>query len=336
MATKEKNRQIVLLTIFAMLLVVAGHSDITSDFKELWIYKWAYSFHMPLFFFISGFLFALTMPNVRVESEKFRFFIKKKAIRLLIPFLFINTIIFIVKSSIIKDNSIMQNPVEFTWVSFLDSTFMSPVGFMWFLPALFVIFLIVFGYRKLLILNKISNEKYLIGILMCIVLVTILDLYLPKIHFLQISQAIHYSTYFLLGLLYCDYKRALDQWFKRYYFVIVPIFLLLSVSLVLKGFPAAICGIVFSVIIALMLEKECPDSFVKISGFCYTVFLLSYFPQMYIRGPIAHLCPNINQYVLSGISFILGLVIPISIAIVYTKLKTKSTLLSRVGILIGF
>lgn len=336
MATKEKNRQIVLLTIFAMLLVVAGHSDITSDFKELWIYKWAYSFHMPLFFFISGFLFALTMPNEKVSSEKLRLFVKKKAVRLLIPFLFINTIIFFVKSSIIKDNSIMQNPVEFTWASFLYSTFMSPVGFMWFLPALFVIFLIVFVYRKLLILNKISDEKYFLGILICIVIVTILDFYLPKIHFMQISQAIHYSTYFLLGLLYCDYKSLIDRWLKKYYFVIVPIFLLLSVSLAFKGFPAAICGIIFSVIIALILENRCPDSFVKISGFCYTVFLLSYFPQMYIRGPIAHLYPNINQYVLSLISFIVGLIIPISLAIVYSKLKTKSTLLSKVGILIGF
>lgn len=112
--------------------------------------------------------------------------------------------------------------------------------------------------------------------------------------------------------------------------------MLLSVSLAFKGFPAAICGIIFSVIIALILENRCPDSFVKISGFCYTVFLLSYFPQMYIRGPIAHLYPNINQYVLSLISFIVGLIIPISLAIVYSKLKTKSTLLSKVGILIGF
>ncbi|MBJ2193422.1 acyltransferase family protein [Sangeribacter muris] len=65
---KEKNRQIVLLTLFAMTLVVAGHSDITPDFKNLWIFKWAYSFHMPLFFFISGFLIALTVPNEKLKK----------------------------------------------------------------------------------------------------------------------------------------------------------------------------------------------------------------------------------------------------------------------------
>lgn len=57
---KGRNKEIALLTLFAMTLVVAGHSDITSDYKELWIYKWVYSFHMPffvLFYFRFSFLF---------------------------------------------------------------------------------------------------------------------------------------------------------------------------------------------------------------------------------------------------------------------------------------
>lgn len=31
---KGRNKEIALLTLFAMTLVVAGHSDITSDYKE--------------------------------------------------------------------------------------------------------------------------------------------------------------------------------------------------------------------------------------------------------------------------------------------------------------
>lgn len=110
MATKKENRQIVLLTLFAMTLVVAGHSDITTDYKELWIYKWAYSFHMPLFFFISGFLFCLTNPVEKLHRTTLTAFMKKKTVRLLVPFLFINTVIFIVKATIIKDTSMMQHP----------------------------------------------------------------------------------------------------------------------------------------------------------------------------------------------------------------------------------
>lgn len=154
MIAKEKNRQIVLLTFFAMTLVVAGHSDITSDFKDLWIYKWAYSFHMPLFFFISGFLFAL---KYQLKSISFGAFVKKKAIRLLVPFLFINTVIFIIKANFIKDVSLMQHPVEFTMASFLDSTFFNPMGFMWFLPALFVVFIIAVLFRMVLIISGING-----------------------------------------------------------------------------------------------------------------------------------------------------------------------------------
>lgn len=38
----------------------------------------------------------------------------------------------------------LQHPVELTWKLLLKSTFLSPMGFMWFLPALFTIFAIVF------------------------------------------------------------------------------------------------------------------------------------------------------------------------------------------------
>lgn len=33
---KEHNKQMALITLFATVLVVIGHSDITSDYQELW------------------------------------------------------------------------------------------------------------------------------------------------------------------------------------------------------------------------------------------------------------------------------------------------------------
>ena len=48
----KKLTQISFLFVFATLLVVIGHSDITLDYKKLWIFKWVYTFHMPLFFFV--------------------------------------------------------------------------------------------------------------------------------------------------------------------------------------------------------------------------------------------------------------------------------------------
>ena len=152
---------------------------------------------------------------------------------------------------------------------------------------------------------------------------------------MQISSAIHYLTYFLLGILYCEYKPSIDRFLKKYWILIGPVFLILSISLIFQNSFNAIFGILFSITFALILEDHCSDKLVKISGLCYAVFLLSYFPQMFIRGPIYHKFPEVNQYVFSGISFLLGLFIPICFGLIFLKLKNRHNRLSKIGLLIG-
>lgn len=49
----NKLTQVSFLFVFATLLVVIGHADITLDYKDLWIHKWCihficlYSFWCP-------------------------------------------------------------------------------------------------------------------------------------------------------------------------------------------------------------------------------------------------------------------------------------------------
>lgn len=152
---------------------------------------------------------------------------------------------------------------------------------------------------------------------------------------MQISQAVHFLTYFLLGILYCDYKSLIDSFIRKYWILIGGLFLILSISLALPKSMNAICGIGFSVTFALVLEKWCPDRLVKMSGLCYVVFLLSYFPQMFIRGPISHRFPEINQYFFSGISFLLGLFVPLCFGLLFLKLKRRYNTLNHFGLLIG-
>ena len=77
----NKLTQVSFLFVFATLLVVIGHADITLDYKDLWIHKWVYSFHMPLFFLVSGFLFAYTHPENKMKGMRFFPFIWKKVKR---------------------------------------------------------------------------------------------------------------------------------------------------------------------------------------------------------------------------------------------------------------
>lgn len=66
---RENNKLISFLQVFAILLVVCGHSYYAelSGERPLFI-KWVTSWHMPLFMFISGFL--LKYSNRQLASIK--------------------------------------------------------------------------------------------------------------------------------------------------------------------------------------------------------------------------------------------------------------------------
>lgn len=41
------------LFVFAMILVVVGHCGFTQEFNVSYLHRWIYSFHMPIFFWLS-------------------------------------------------------------------------------------------------------------------------------------------------------------------------------------------------------------------------------------------------------------------------------------------
>lgn len=63
---------------FGILLVVLGHTSWSAG-----LVSWIFSFHMPLFFIISGMLF---------HERQFLDSFKRKAIRLLVPYVFFGTV----------------------------------------------------------------------------------------------------------------------------------------------------------------------------------------------------------------------------------------------------
>lgn len=67
----------------AMLLVIIGHITIIPS----WLYAWINSFHMPLFFFLSG------MVYNPYKYDKFKDFFKAKFKGLIIPYFFLCLII---------------------------------------------------------------------------------------------------------------------------------------------------------------------------------------------------------------------------------------------------
>ncbi len=78
----------------AIILVVIGHlpRDIMRENNILinFIYQWIYIFHMPLFFFLSGYL---TKKYINKNKSKY---ITNKVKKMLIPWIFYNIIIYLI------------------------------------------------------------------------------------------------------------------------------------------------------------------------------------------------------------------------------------------------
>lgn len=324
---KGLNRQICFLSSFAMILVVIGHSDITDDYKELFIYRWVYGFHMLLFFFVSGFLFAYTTLQEKFEKLDWGRFFLKKLKRLLIPFLVFNTLFFIIKATLISPEQ-MQHPVELTFDSFVHYSLVNPIGYLWFLPTLFVIFVVFAPLIKYI--DRMKGRS--LSLILLGIGGGLLSVFLP--HVFEIDRAFYYSPYFICGYLYCIDKESVDNAFKKYNDLILSVSLLISIILLNQwSYISGFVGVIFAVSLSLALVTRIGDYTIVFSRMTYTIFLLSYIPQMLIRGPIAHLMP-VNQYILSCLSFAFGLVFPVAIGL-YVMLQDNSRFWKNIKIIIG-
>lgn len=120
---------------FAILLVILGHSLLTVSGTDSVLFRVIYSFHVPLFFTISGYFFFFSLQRHKTSEV-----LLKKAIMLLLPVIIVSTIdwsIYYLDMSLsLKDNLI-------NWISRFERT-------LWFFLSLFILSLIVLFSEKIL------------------------------------------------------------------------------------------------------------------------------------------------------------------------------------------
>lgn len=205
---KQKDSSIDIIKGIAIIAVIFGH--IASPISSF-IYSW----HMPLFFFISGF-FIKAEDNVQV-------FLIKSFKRLLIYFFIFSTIGFLATYL----RNILQGREIESITQYLSGTFywmdmehLNNYGFvLWFLPALF------WGKFINFILLKYLRNKFIIGIF--IVFIFSLTLITQnKIPF-ALDIGIISSLWIYIGYIFYNYLRdyALKYW--NYILIIVIPFLIL-------------------------------------------------------------------------------------------------------------
>lgn len=139
-AQPEKASRLIFIDItkaFAIVLVVVGHWN--PDNAPLW---WAetvnviYTFHMPLFLAMSGYLYMHTH-----KAQSYLHFVRKKIFRLMLPYLTVSLIIILIKA-LTQRVAYVENPVTPSTV-FQICYYPSAGYFLWFIWTLFELFLVM-------------------------------------------------------------------------------------------------------------------------------------------------------------------------------------------------
>ena len=142
-----------------ILLVVLGHNDfaLVSPFA----YQLIYSFHMPLFFFLSGYFI-----NPSVEFWQF---VKRRFNSLLKPYLFTIFMIYFVSVSFEKMS--FQTALFRITKSLYGSGYYLDWVQLWFLPHLFVVSL--YAYAFLFVLSKVDHRWLRWGLLLATLAISV-------------------------------------------------------------------------------------------------------------------------------------------------------------------
>ncbi len=334
-----RNQTISYLTGLGILLVVIGHADgvmpdqleqIAANNPLYNLYMQAieliYFFHMPLFFFLSGFLYLYSGSN---EKASLKTFTIKKAFRLLLPYVAISSIAYPLK---VVMSSFALRPLTWSFQSYAD-TLLYPwhntIIFFWFLPTLFLMFVI----SKLLL----SRKETIVDI--SIMLVSTLTYFYTShenvegaLAFLNIGGVLHNYLFFFIGFVTYKYTPNLIS-NKRHTLLLVLLFGT-TFAMFKNGIEndfisllLAVSGIFSSCFIVNFLPKT---PLLALSKHSFQIYLLSWFPQIASRivfGKLYFINIGLSVYA----SIILGILVPTFITIVIQKLNIR-TLKSIVGL----
>lgn len=190
-----------------IIFVVIGHMQLIS--QELRIY--ISSFHMPLFFIISGMLMAVKNEvDIDNSGESIKGIIKKKAKGILIPYMWFSLIYVPID---VLNLFVLDNVDEHTFVqNLLDSLTFAGISVMWFLPALFIAEVVALWLISQIgsaiegkILVRLSNkyEKQIGYISVCVIALILFTISYKSWDQLKVvynENSSNYVTYTMLGL----------------------------------------------------------------------------------------------------------------------------------------
>lgn len=254
----------------AIILVAIGHFDVepSPSFYEKFR-ETIYTFHMPLFMFVSGFLCVKS-----IDKTSYLKFLHKKFLRLMLPY-FVTSIIILVIKLCSEKYLPVEHPVRFH--DFLEILWLPKAGyFLWFVYALWWMMMIapVFNTQKLRIL-----------FLLLTIPLYFLCNRLPELF--CIRETARFAVYFAAGLTaYDGFMKPsirlccrISSYFFPLLSAIAVFYSIENVTIMNSAWLllTALSGISFSIIISNLIqhsENMCvKNTLYAISGASYIIYL---------------------------------------------------------------
>ena len=332
---QERIAWIDLLKVYAIFLVVIGHIIQSiyqpANFDDVFLFRLIYSFHMPLFFFISGYL----SYKKKVDFK----WLKKRFVSYMIPFVTWTFILFFITDRH-KNSDLIQ--YIFLVIKYPDNSY-------WFLWTLFQCNLLFFIDEQ--ILRFFEKEKSLVFRLVIyifsLMLIRVSDKMLSGLFGLSLlfkhlfffylgymhryiyeicekyrafhtNQNVKLMIFVLFGFLVCFYRRI---GYPSFYYELKAILnndVMLKVIVNLYPYVLACLGIWASVLMIKYLHKLLRRDNYRIAAYTMMIYLIHF--------ELLRSYTN-NQFLDAVLSFILSISVPIGIYTLVSRNKYLTLLL---------
>ena len=295
MSSTNKRRLgfISFIQFVGVLSVIYGHSMNSIDVPQLMLETkyWVYTYHMPLFFLISAFLFSYYGGFSHKGGYKGTLWAKFE--RLIIPYIIWN-LLFIAPKYFLADYS--ADHIELTPGYFLH-IMLSPrdniLGHTWFLFALFEMFVLAILFEKLK-----GNKNLWIPVA---IILTIVYCFGYDDRFLAVGDLMKNGIYFWIGLLLGTYDiDRIEGWTKDKATIYSLLFIAIAGTIVwafnhenvTSTFLFNTCALGFSVILlfgVLQINFDIENSFIEfISVNSFAIYIMHWPILMVIRAVVNH------------------------------------------------
>ncbi len=310
---------IAYLQIIGIILVVAGHSfheyPDGSHGVSLIVYRMLYSFKMPLFLFVSGFLMVYTSFMRRSgEAPSAKRFAVQKIRRLLVPFVVLSLVTFIPRSMM---SGLADDPIPLSARELLEALAYRDkliIPYYWFLQTSFTLLVVSYSFICLCRRARLADGVTYTLLLLIVFAFPYLPVNFPKL--MSVDMTVSCGFYFVAGAAYCRFAPAIDRyvrWTSPAVFILfaaiwATLFFLSDDGLGYSA-PRAFAGIAMCISFAKILEHRHYTFLDHLTGTNYLIFLLSWFCNVAAQQVLSHFVV-LPWWVYTLLSLISGIYIP--------------------------